>query len=280
MSAAPLPANEAQRLEALQRCGLLDGPPEERFDRLTRLDRPLFNVPIALVSLVDANRQWFKSCIGLDVAETPRALAFCAHAIFQEDVLVIRDAADDPRFADNPLVTGEPYIRFYAGRPLKDVDGYPLGTLCLIDQRPRDLDADDLAALDDLAQMAESELAGFRLSITDEVTGITNRRGFLELADYGLSLCRRQNLPATLIFFDLDGLKAINDSLGHAAGDAVIRQFAGLLSGAFRQSDLFARLGGDEFVVFLANATTGDARRLVAALELAENQESQGTEHL
>ena len=128
--------------------------------------------------------------------------------------------------------------------------------------------------------MAESELAGFRLSITDEVTGITNRRGFLELADYGLSLCRRQNLPATLIFFDLDGLKAINDSLGHAAGDAVIRQFAGLLSGAFRQSDLFARLGGDEFVVFLANATTGDARRLVAALELAENQESQGTEHL
>ncbi len=279
MSVAPLPANEAQRLEALQRSGLLDGPPEERFDRLTRLARRLFNVPIALVSLVDANRQWFKSCLGLDVAETPRDVAFCAHAILQNDVFIITNATEDPRFAGNPLVTGEPHIRFYAGRPLKDADGFPLGTLCLIDQKPRELDSDDLAALDDLAQMAESELEGFQLSVTDELTGITNRRGFMRLADYGLSLCQRQNLPATLIFLDLDGLKAINDSLGHAAGDALIRQFADLLSGAFRQSDLFARLGGDEFVVFLANATAADAHKAMAALELAASQESQDGEH-
>ncbi len=279
MSAAPIPANEAQRLEALQRSGLLDGPPEERFDRLTRLARRLFDVPIALVSLVDANRQWFKSCLGLAVAETPRDVAFCAHAILQDGVLIIPNALDDPRFAENPLVTGAPEIRFYAGRPLKDADGFPLGTLCLIDQRPRDLDADDLGALEDLAQMAESELAGFQLSVTDELTGITNRRGFLGLADYGLSLCQRQNLPATLIFFDLDGLKTVNDSQGHAAGDALIRQFAELLVVAFRQSDLFARLGGDEFVALLVNATASDAQAAVEALELAARQESQDSEH-
>lgn len=279
MSAAPLPANEAQRLEALQRSGLLDGPPEERFDRLTRLARRLFNVPIALVSLVDANRQWLKSCLELDVVETPRDVAFCAHAILQDNVFIIPNDLEDQRFADNPLVTGEPYIRFYAGRPLKDVNGFPLGTLCLIDRRPRELDEDDLAVFEDLAQMAESELAGFQLSVSDELTGITNRRGFLGLAEYGLALCRRQNLSATLIFFDLDGLKTVNDTLGHAAGDELIRQFSGLLAQAFRSSDLFARLGGDEFVVLLANATTNDAHTNVATLELAAIQESQDEEH-
>jgi len=279
MTAAPIPANEAQRLQALQCTGLLDGPPEERFDRLTRLARRLFDVPIALVSLVDANRQWFKSCMGMDAAETLRDHAFCAHAILQDKVFIIPDACADPRFADNPLVTGEPHIRFYAGRPLKTVDGFPLGTLCLIDRRPRDFSPDDLAALEDLAQMAESELAGFQLSMTDELTGISNRRGFLRLADYGLALCQRQDLPATLIFLDLDGLKAANDSLGHAAGDALIRQFAWLLAVAFRESDLFARLGGDEFAVLLVNARVADAHTAVAALELAASQDAPDADH-
>lgn len=269
MSAAALPADEPQRLQRLQRSGLLDGPSEERFDRLTRLARRLFDVPIALVSLVDANRQWFKSCQGLEVRETPRDLAFCAHAILQEEVFIIPDALEDPRFADNPLVTGEPCIRFYAGRPLKDAAGFTLGTLCLIDLRPRHLDADDLETLEDLARMAESELEGFQLSVTDELTGITNRRGFLQLADYGLALCQRQNLPATLVFFDLDGLKTVNDRFGHAAGDTLIRRFSQLLGSALRRSDLFARLGGDEFVAFLVHAGVGEARMAVDALEEA-----------
>ncbi len=279
MIAPPLPVDELQRLEALERSGLLDGPPEERFDRLTRLARRLFDVPIALVSLVDANRQWFKSCLGLAVTETSRDVSFCGHAILSDGVFIIPDARLDPRFADNPLVTGEPHVRFYAGRPLQDADGRRLGTLCLIDHRPRSLDARDLEDLEDLAQMAESELAGFQLAVTDELTRITNRRGFLRLAEYGLALCRRQGLPATLIFFDLDGLKTVNDSLGHAAGDALIRQFAGLLAGAFRQSDLFARLGGDEFTAFLANAGAAEAEATVAALELVARQEPQDGDH-
>ncbi|MEB3263916.1 MAG: sensor domain-containing diguanylate cyclase [Synechococcus sp.] len=272
------PPNEPERLAALQRTGLLDGPAEERFDRLTRLARRLFDVPIALVTLVDANRQWFKSCLGLEARETSRDVSFCGHAILGDGMFVIPDARCDPRFADNPLVTGEPYIRFYAGRPLQDAHGHRLGTLCLIDSRPRMLTCQDLKALEDLAQMAESELAGFQLSVTDELTRITNRRGFLRLANYGLRLCERENLPATLVFFDLDDLKAINDSLGHAAGDQLIRQFAVLLAVAFRQSDLFARLGGDEFVALLANAAAPEAQQAVAALEQAAAEASRGSD--
>jgi diguanylate cyclase (GGDEF)-like protein len=273
------PPNEAERLAALERTGLLDGPAEERFDRLTRLARRLFDVPIALVTLVDANRQWFKSCLGLEATETSRDISFCGHAILQEGMFVIADARRDQRFADNPLVTGEPHIRFYAGRPLLDAHGHPLGTLCLIDQRPRQFAVEDLQALEDLARMAESELAGFQLSVTDELTRISNRRGFLRLANHGLGLCQRRSLPATLVFFDLDGLKAINDGLGHAAGDRLIRQFADLLATTFRQSDLYARLGGDEFVALFANATATAAQQLVDALEQEADRVLRNGEH-
>jgi PAS domain S-box-containing protein len=158
MPAAALPRDEDARLAALHSLGILDTPAEERFDRITRVASALFDVPIALVSLVDANRQWFKSCVGLDIPETPRAVSFCAHAILGEGTLVIPDTLQDARFADNPFVTGDPLVRFYAGRPLR-ADGQALGTLCLIDQRPRTLDERQLGLLDDLGAWAEQELA-------------------------------------------------------------------------------------------------------------------------
>lgn len=129
------PANEATRIDALH--GLnLDAAPEERFDRLTRLAKRLFNVPIALVTLIDKDRQWFKSCVGLDVSETSRDVSFCGHAILQNELMLVPDAREDLRFHDNPLVTGAPNIRFYAGYPLTVPDGNKLGTLCLIDTKP------------------------------------------------------------------------------------------------------------------------------------------------
>lgn len=164
MQSPPIPPDEAARLVALRALGVLDTPPEERFDRITRLAQQMFQVPIALVSLVDSNRQWFKSCIGLDVSETPRGVSFCSHAILQNDTLVIPDAKDDPRFADNPLVTGDPFIRFYAGRPLKSTDGHNLGTLCIIDRKPRQLTPGDLLSLKDLAALAENELNSIQLA--------------------------------------------------------------------------------------------------------------------
>ncbi len=155
---APIPDNESERLAALKGFDILDTPPEEAFDRITRTVTAFLDVPIALVSLVDESRQWFKSRHGLDAGETPRDVAFCAHAILDDQVLVVEDAAKDKRFADNPLVTGEPNIRFYAGAPLCTKDGFRLGTLCAIDYAPRELTKTQEQVLSDLAQVVVDEM--------------------------------------------------------------------------------------------------------------------------
>ena len=137
MRKPPVPINETQRLRRLMTLRVLDTPSEERFDRITRLAKRLFDVDICLVSLVDSERQWFKSKQGLDVCETPRAVSFCGHAIVKEE-LFVTDASRDDRFSDNPLVTGEPHIRFYAGVPVHGPGGHRVGTFCIIDSRPRE----------------------------------------------------------------------------------------------------------------------------------------------
>ena len=155
----PEPPNEEKRLAALRALNILDTPPEERFDRLTRLAQRTFGVPIAVISLLDEKRQWFKSCQGLGATETPRDVSFCGHAILEGALMVVPDAAKDPRFFDNPLVTGAPKIRFYAGQPIEGPDGSRLGTLCLIDVVPRELDAEQRRALRDLAGLVREQLA-------------------------------------------------------------------------------------------------------------------------
>jgi GAF domain-containing protein len=142
---APIPDDDDDRLAALRRLLILDTPPEERFDRIVSFAAREFDVPIVLVSLVDEQRQWFKAVVGLDACETARDISFCGHAITSDEVLVVPDALTDPRFADNPLVLGEPLIRFYAGAPLTLPGGARVGTLCLISPRPRDYDEVDRA---------------------------------------------------------------------------------------------------------------------------------------
>ena len=140
MKIANLPDNEGERIIALERYGIMDTPPDAVFDCITQATANACGTPVALISLLDANRQWFKSCIGLDVSETPRDVAFCSHAINNPaQLLEIEDATKDDRFHDNPLVTGDPKIRFYAGKPLVTPDGFPLGSLCVIDFEPRKL---------------------------------------------------------------------------------------------------------------------------------------------
>lgn len=159
MQAPPLPKDETQRLQALRELLILDTPPEERFDRVARFAAEEFEVPIALVSLIDENRQWFKARVGLPVCETHRDISFCGHAILQDGIFVIEDALLDARFADNPLVTGEPHIRFYAGAPLRlPGGGAAIGTLCLIDRRPRRLDSIGRAILGTLRDLVVEEL--------------------------------------------------------------------------------------------------------------------------
>lgn len=159
MQAPAIPENETARLAALYQRSLIDTLPEERFDRFTLLARQIFGVEIVLVSLVDTNRQWFKSKQGLDACETGRDISFCGHAILYEEIFLIPDALSDPRFADNPLVTDEPHIRFYAGAPLSTADGFRIGTLCLIDSHPRQLTAHELLMLRNLADCVEHEMA-------------------------------------------------------------------------------------------------------------------------
>lgn len=158
MRPAALPENEKRRLEKLQQYRILDTAPEDAFDRITRIVAKTIGVPIALVSLVDRDRQWFKSRHGLDALETPRELAFCAHAILGDKVFVIEDASLDDRFADNPLVAHDPAIRFYAGAPLKTVDGLNIGTLCAIDRQPHKLSDDHRQLLEDLAHLVVDEM--------------------------------------------------------------------------------------------------------------------------
>ncbi|SAK94333.1 diguanylate cyclase [Caballeronia temeraria] len=158
MRVAPLPSNELDRLRVLRSLAILDTPAEEAFDRLTRLLAHMLRVPVALITFVDDDRLWFKSRIGVSTCETPRDMAFCAHALTAEDVLVVEDAREDPRFYDNPAVTGPMRVRFYAGVPLRSADGYVLGTLCATDTVARTLSDDERAAMRDLARTVEREL--------------------------------------------------------------------------------------------------------------------------
>jgi hypothetical protein len=154
----PVPQNEADRLRALRSYKILDTKPEERFDELTQLAAIICGVPISLITLIDADRQWFKSKVGLELAETPRTQAFCTHAIMQPQMFVVEDAAEDQRFASNPLVTGEPHIRFYAGAPLATSDGHLIGTMCVIDREPRTLTPDQKKALELLGRQVVANM--------------------------------------------------------------------------------------------------------------------------
>lgn len=265
-----LPKDESARVRSLHSLKILDTVPEERFDRVTRMAKRLFDVPISLVSLVDSDRQWFKSAQGLDANETPRDISFCGHAILQNEVFCVTDALKDKRFFDNPLVTGGPKIRFYAASPLKTADGRNIGTLCLIDDKPRLMTTEDVQLLRDLAAMVEHELCAMQLATMDELTQISNRRGFNLLTDYALHQCDRLSLSVTLLHFDLNQFKPINDTYGHAEGDRALAGFAGVLSQVFRDSDVVARLGGDEFAVLLTgtseNTTALVLERLAAAV--------------
>ncbi|HYE49883.1 MAG TPA: sensor domain-containing diguanylate cyclase [Azospirillaceae bacterium] len=273
---APLPANEAERLASVRAMRLLDTPDEAALDRVTRTARRLFDMPIALFSVLDAERQWFKSCVGLPLRETGRDVSFCGHAAAEEAMLVVEDAAADPRFAGNPLVTGEPHVRFYAGRPVRNADGMVVGTLCVIDRRPRRFGPEDRLALDDLAGWLELLLArreigesqrqllaaldeAERRTLIDPMLNCWNRRGMALLLEREAARTRTAGGGLLVALGDLDRFKSINDTYGHPAGDAVIAEAVRRLRGAVRATDAVGRWGGEEFLVVAPACTAAMA---------------------
>ncbi|HBU8525004.1 GGDEF domain-containing protein [Klebsiella aerogenes] len=264
MQVPGIPDNEEQRLKSLCITGLLDTRDDERFERLTRLAQRAFQVPIALISLLDRERQWLLACQGIGVRETPRNISFCGHAILQEGPFIIHDAAADERFRDNPLVIGEPHIRFYAGQPVSLQDGTVAGTLCLIHTSPRDFSDEDIASLRDLASIVEDEFHAISMAMTDSLTGIPNRRGFYHAGEKLFRAMNWQNASFSLIYFDLDKFKPVNDLWGHAEGDEVLRVFSGFLHQHLEPGEIAGRLGGDEFAALIRR--NGSTRSFLHAL--------------
>ncbi len=271
MKTPQLPENEQQRLASLHESGLLDSGTHERFDRLTRLAKRMFDIPVALISLVDSNTLHFKSCDGIPNGQVLRDISFCGHAILSAQPLIVPDARLDDRFFDNPLVVGTPHIRFYAGYPLQLPDGLIVGSFCLIAPEPRQFTEDDIAVLKDFAHIVEDEFAAINTATTDELTGLFNRRGFHNLSKYAITSARRRAEPLTLAWIDLNKFKEINDTYGHEEGDNALRAMAALLRDSFREADLLVRYGGDEFAVLFSD--TDDKGAWVAMQHLAEQAE-------
>lgn len=278
-----IPADESVRLETLRNLKILDTRPEERFDRVTRLAKRVFNARYALVTLIDANRQWFKSCQGLDVAETPRDISFCGHTILRNEVLIVKDMHIDERFSDNPLVQANPDIRFYAGCPLAAPNGQNVGTLCIIDDKVRDMSDEDLQLLRELGQMVEEEFAVAEIVHCDPVTGLSNRDGFIDIGRHLLALCERNELPVTLMQFKLPNLDLIRAAMGEAGADRAVVEFAELLMTNIRISDIVGRYSNDEFLALLTGADDANvavARQRIMDLLDKRNQSANATYEL
>jgi len=273
--------NEDERIAALERLRILDAPPPPGFDRIVALARDLMRAPVAILTMIDRERAWFKAKRGLEGDGAPRELAFCNRTIEGAGLLVVDDLAEDPRFSDNILVTQHPSFRFYAGAPLSLTPNVNLGTLCVIDDKPRSLDAGQREVLARLAELACDQLRLHEINETLKQEIAARQRLQAELEEQGRELERQRDAlrhlaehdPLTgvanrallqgrldravasaegrvgLLLIDLDDFKRHNDLYGHGVGDALLRTVARRLESCTRPGDLVARVGGDEFVL-------------------------------
>lgn len=247
--------DEYGRQRALDRLNVMDTPKEQPFERIIDLVKATLDAPICAVSLIDHDRQWFRAARGLEVEQTPRNIAFCDHAIRAEVPFVIEDALLDERFAQNPLVVGEPFIRSYLGIPLTLPDGYIVGTLCLIDHRPRAFDPHEIEILKNFANLVIGELELRTIAFTDGLTKLLSRKAWTTQVEEQIDRSNRRSDGLSIVLFDLDHFKTVNDRFGHDVGDQVLRMTAEGVSAMLRRNDLFGRVGGEEFAVCIMNAS-------------------------
>lgn len=254
--------DEAGRQRALDRLDVLDTPPEPAFEKITNLVATVFDVPIAAVTLIDRDRQWFKSQRGLEDSETAREVAFCNHTIRASRCLKVEDATRDPRFADNPSVVGPPRIRSYLGAPLITSDGYAIGALCAVDYKVREFSPEQERVLASFADLVMNELELRQSASRDSLTGLATRRTFIEALEKVLE----GRDEAALLFLDLDHFKAINDTFGHPAGDEVLKAAAVALMEVCPENAVAGRLGGEELGLVLPAVSETQARDTAEAV--------------
>lgn len=292
--------DDSARIEALHRYNILDTDHDPRFDDLAELGAFICDTPIALVNFVDHDRQWFKAEVGLGIRETPIDVSVCAHAILQPGLFVVPDMTKDSRFAEFPLVTGEPHLRFYAGALLETDDGFPLGTFCVLDFEPRKLTAAQEKALVTLARQVMTQLELIRTNeqqretlkslqrsnklleieaSTDELTKLANRRAVTHALQYELALMQDLGRKSAALLLDLDFFKAVNDQHGHLVGDEVLKEFAEFCNREFRSSDIIGRWGGEEFIIILPGSNLATAEKIAARFQRKLNEHVFAKQH-
>lgn len=263
----PIPKNEAERLAALSSYDIVDSLPEQEYDDIAIISSHICQTPIAMVALVDEKRKWHKSKVGLDKEFSPREFAICSHTIMGNDILIVNDTLKHETFRHIGMVVRAPYVRFYAGVPLINADGYALGTLCVADIQPRQLDQFQQDALKALARQVIALLELRRnitiiekqkknllaLSSIDELSGLFNRRVLNTQLTKELSRSQRDGKSFAVAMLDIDNFKNLNDEFGHACGDKVIKKISALLQEQTRTTDYCIRYGGDEFIVIMPN---------------------------
>ncbi|MDR7191502.1 sensor domain-containing diguanylate cyclase [Luteimonas terrae] len=293
----PMPADEDVRQATLDAYRILDTQREEAYDDLVAIAAAICNVPIAVISLVDRDRQWFKAARGIDGSGTSREMAFCAYAILDpSETMVVNDAREDPRFSGNPLVVGGPRVRFYAGAPMRASNGQPMGTVCVLDDRPRQLETPQRIALEALSRQAsrlmelhsvsralrlqleergwyEQQLLHYQRELehqnadleeqssTDPLTGLANRRAFSRTLEAAITRAHAAGEPLSVAIVDIDHFKSINDLHGHAEGDRVLQALGAMLLTGEAARGRVARFGGEEFVRLLPDRGLTDAAR-------------------
>lgn len=292
MLTPPIPVNESARLASLRKMQILATPAEAAFDRITRVAQHMFNVPIVLISLVDENRQWFKSKVGIAVQETPRNISFCGHVVYNEDVMVVEDARKDERFYNNPLVCGPTaHICFYAGWPLRNPEGFVIGSLCLIDSKPRKITEQELQLLDDLGHWVESAFLvrglsmatdallseldeAKRESLIDPLLRVWNRGAIVDILTRENDYAQRHSTKLGLLMVDIDHFKRINDLYGHPVGDAALIEVVNAIRQQLRSYDSLGRYGGEEFMVVLPRIGQEEVSKLAERLRKAVEKTS------
>ncbi|WP_027007802.1 sensor domain-containing diguanylate cyclase [Conexibacter woesei] len=261
-----VPGNELERLEALRALAILDTDDEQLYDDVVKLASAICDAPVAIINFIDADRQWGKAIVGLDDSEAPREHSFCSRAILDPDALfVVPDTHADPEWVHNPMVTGDADVRFYAGAPIVTSEGHALGTVCIADHVTREFTHAQREALKVLARQTAAHLelrkatrsladacASLQhMAVHDTLTGLANRVLLHDRLELALKQRRRSGRAVGVLFGDLNGFKAINDTLGHHAGDELLKVVADRLCTAARETDTVARFAGDEFVIVL-----------------------------